>query len=255
MDTILLIVIGLATGALTGFGGGSAVVIIVPALTQFLHIPFRTAVGTSLTVDVLTSALVSVGYARSGNVKLRRGWIFIVTAIFGPQLGILLSHQIPQSWLAIFFAVTMIGFGSNFVWHAWKNVPMVKKEAASDAVTWQSVFWVVIMGVAIGMLTGLLGAGGGVMYLLALVYGLRYSIRPAVGTSVVIMAVSAVSGAIGYGFHNEVDWTAVLIIGLISMVMGYTVARMVPKLPERIQTGGIGTLLLLVGLSMLPSAL
>jgi uncharacterized membrane protein YfcA len=196
MATILLIVIGMATGALTGFGGGSAVVIIVPALTQLLHIPFRIAVGTSLTVDVLTSALVSVGYARSGNVQLRRGWIFIVTAIFGPQLGILLSHDIPAAWLAIFFAMTMIAFGSNFVWHAWRNIPMVKN-AENTRVTWQSIFWVVIMGIAIGMITGLVGAGGGVMYLLALVYGLRYSIRPAVGTSVVIMAVSAVSGAVG----------------------------------------------------------
>ncbi|PSR26884.1 MAG: hypothetical protein C7B47_09860 [Sulfobacillus thermosulfidooxidans] len=251
MSTVLLVVIGLITGALTGFGGGSAVVIVVPALTQFLHIPFRMAVGTSLTVDVLTSALVSFGYAKSGNIQLKRGWIFLITAILGPQIGIWLSHRMPTQWLGLFFAVTMILFGTNFIYHAVRNIPMVSGAASHDP-TWKSTVGVVVLGLIIGIITGLLGASGGVMYLLALVYGLRYTIRPAVGTSVIIMAISALSGAVGYSLHHEVYWTAVLIVGLISMVVGYLVARMVPRLPERIQAGGIGTLLFVIGLTMLP---
>lgn len=72
MVTLAYLVIGLVTGVLTRFAGASAVV--VPALMLFLHMPFLTAVGTSLAGDVVTSHIIAWSYTRQHHVQLRKKW-------------------------------------------------------------------------------------------------------------------------------------------------------------------------------------
>ncbi len=108
-----------------------------------------------------------------------------------------------------------------------------------------------LLGFLIGNISGLIGASGGMLFLVALLYGLRYSLRTAIGTGTATMALSALSGALGYGWHGKVDGSGFVLIGVVAVVTGYVVAHYAQRIRERCQVGGTGLLLLAVGLSML----
>jgi uncharacterized membrane protein YfcA len=77
ISIILLIVIGLCAGCITGLIGASGILVVVPALTIVLAFPVHTAIGTSLAVDVIASVVVSYIYYRKGRgVKVRCGVSF-----------------------------------------------------------------------------------------------------------------------------------------------------------------------------------
>ena len=254
MDIVAYLLIGIVTGALTGFSGASAVVVVVPALTLGLHVPFRTAVGTSLAVDVVTSIIVAWSYARQHHVALKQGALLMLGAMAGAQTGVVLSHHVPTAWLTVAFGVFMMAMSWNFLSHAWRNVPLVTPPLPGHIHTppsWHMVAGVGLLGFLIGNISGLIGASGGILFLVALLYGLHYSLRTAIGTGTAAMALSALSGAVGYGWHHEVDVFGFFLIGAIAMITGYVVARYAQAIRERYQVGGTGLLLLAVGLSML----
>ncbi len=246
----VLIVIGVFTGALTGFSGGSVFVVVVPFLVQVYHLPVRTAIGSSLAVDLLTSLIVAGGYARSGDVRLKQAWPLLVGALAGPQLGAYLSHIVPTHWLMLIFVIMMLLMGINFVNHGIKNIPLMPKDLPKgvDGARHPSPivqnFGVLGLGLAVGIVTGLIGASGGVLYLFALIYGVKMPLRPAVGTAILIMAVSALSGASAYVMRGEIAWGPALALGVVSMASGYLMARFVQKIPERIQAGLMGLIIL-----------
>lgn len=254
MDIVVYLVIGLITGALTGFSGASAVVIVVPALTLGMHVPFRTAVGTSLAVDVVTSVTVAWSYARQHHVALKQGALLMLGAMVGAQTGVILSHHIPTAWLTVAFGVFMVAMSWNFLSHAWRNAPLVIPPVPGQErkePSWTMVAAVGVLGFLIGNISGLIGASGGILFLVALLYGLRYSLRTAIGTGTAVMALSALSGAVGYGWHHEIDGTGFLLIGVVAVVTGYLVAHYAQRIRERYQVGGTGLLLFAVGISML----
>lgn len=254
MDVLAYFLIGIITGALTGFSGASAVVVVVPALTLALHIPFRTAVGTSLAVDVVTSFIVAWSYAQQHHVALKQGALLMLGAMTGAQTGVVLSHHVPTAWLTVAFGVFMITMSWNFLSHAWRNVPLVTPPPPGQSHTppsWPMVAGVGLLGFLIGNISGLIGASGGILFLVALLYGLRYTLRTAIGTGTAAMALSALSGAVGYGWHHELDGIGFVLIGATAMMTGYVVAHYAQAIRERYQVGGTGLLLLAVGLSML----
>ncbi|CAB1128297.1 putative membrane transporter protein [Candidatus Hydrogenisulfobacillus filiaventi] len=254
MPVIWLLLTGVVTGTLTGFTGASAVVVVVPALTVGLHLPFREAVGTSLAVDVVTSLAVTRSYARAGNLRLRRAWILILGAMAGAQTGVLLAHRLPVRGLVGGFAVFMFGMAANFFWHAWRDIPLVSVRARAavrpPASPARRLAGVGLIGFLVGNVAGLIGASGGVLFLLALLYGLGFTLREAVGTGTAAMALSALSGALGYARQGEVDAAAWAVVGLVAVVTGFYVAGGVQRIPERFQAAGTGLILLGVGLAM-----
>lgn len=254
MDIVVYLIIGLITGALTGFSGASAVVIVVPALTLGMHIPFRTAVGTSLAVDVVTSVTVAWSYARQRHVAFNQGALLMGGAMAGAQTGVILSHHIPTAWLTVAFGIFMVAMSWNFLSHAWRNIPLITPPPAGQAPkppNWKVVAAVSAWGFLIGNISGLIGASGGILFLVALLYGLRYPLRTAIGTGTAAMALSALSGALGYGWHHEIDVIGFLLIGVIAVITGYLVAHYAQGIRERYQVGGTGLLLFAVGVWML----
>jgi hypothetical protein len=254
MMIVIYVIIGLIAGGLTGFSGSSAVIVVVPALTLGLKMPFHEAVGTSLAVDVVTSVMVAITYARSHHVAYKGGGLLIIGSVIGAQSGVLLAHDVSAFWLELAFGVFGLALSGIFLVHAWRNEPLVAASTSSRNSSQTSLYRYLIIGIlgfVIGNISGLLGASGGIMFLAALVYGLGYSLRTAIGTGTAAMALSALSGALGYAWHHEVSLAGFLIIGLTAVVMGYWVARATQKVSERIQMGGTGLIVLGVGLAML----
>ena len=221
MSVVMLIwsiIIGLITGSVTSLIGASGVSIVVPALTLFFGINSHIAIGSSLLVDVITSIIVSVSYFKHHNVRLAASLWIAVGSILGSQLGSHWAGLIPDGALDVTFAIVLLISGISTLRRGGKVFDS-SKGLHFDSKVLQDLS-LVVLGFLIGIISGLVGAGGGVMVLLTIIFILHYPMHEAVGTSTFIMCITALSSLIGYARQGNVDWKLGLIIAAGAVIAG-----------------------------------
>lgn len=109
LQTILLLtLIGLAAGMLSGMVGVGGGIVIVPALVFLLGLSQHQAQGTSLFILSLPVLLLAVmNYWRSGNVNWRFGLVIASTFVLGAFLGSKLTLRLPEAWVKLIFGLLM----------------------------------------------------------------------------------------------------------------------------------------------------
>jgi uncharacterized membrane protein YfcA len=197
-------------GALLGLGGG---VLVVPVLTLVFGLDFREAVGISLVGVIATSSAGAAVYLRRRVADLRLSLTFEVVSVIGAIAGGLVAFALSERILAALFGVLL----------AYNAVAMLRR-AASGAAARASDAWVAPvddlagrgytvrrrpLGLALGALSGvisaLLGIGGGAVNVPALHVVMGVPLRVAVATSNVMMGVTAAASATLYVFRGAVD--------------------------------------------------
>ena len=210
LTVVLAVFVGIALGLLGG--GGS--ILTVPLLAYVAGMDAKQAIATSLLVVGTTSAVAAVSHARAGRVQWRTGLVFGVAGMAGAYGGGVLARFIPGSVLLIGFAVMMIATAIAML--------RGRKEAGpADPGHRIPVPKVIAEGLVVGLVTGLVGAGGGFLVVpaLALLGGLPMPI--AVGTSLVVIAMKSFAGFAGYLSSVSIDWkvagmvTAAAVVGAL----------------------------------------
>lgn len=222
--------VGIITGTVTSLIGASGVSVVVPALTLFFGVNSHLAIGTSLMVDVLTSIVVACGYFHHGNVRLQASLWITVGSIIGAQLGSHWAGLIPDGPLTVLFAVVLVISGVATLRRKHQSFDPSKGLHLHSPLA--QTLLLLLIGCAIGIISGLVGAGGGVMVLLTIIFILHYPIHEAVGTSTVIMAITACSSMIGYARAGNVDWRLGLWIAVGAIVSGILGARFANEIDE-----------------------
>jgi len=203
---IWFVAIGLVVGYLSGLFGVGGGILIVPALVTLVHLDLRVAAGTSLAAIVPIVVVGVVSYLVQGAVDWLAAVLLVVGAIAGAQLGSLLLGRIPRRalrWVFIVFILVVIV--SLFL--------VVPTRDASIHVTPLSIAGVVVLGLVTGILSGLLGIGGGVIVVPMLILLFGASDLVAKGTSLAMMVPTAISGTIGNIRRKNVDLPAAAVIG------------------------------------------
>ena len=199
--------IGLAAGLLSGLFGVGGGTVIVPMLVLLLRFDQRRAAGTSLAAIVPTAAVGVISYAMHGSVTWIPALILAAFAVAGAQIGTWLLARLPQNavrWGFIAFLVFVI---------VMLFVVVPSRDADLD-LTWASGAALALLGVITGILAGLLGVGGGVVVVPALMIFFGTSDLIAKGTSLLMMIPTAVSGTIANVRRGNVDLVAAAIIGV-----------------------------------------
>ena len=233
--TIIMLLIGLITGISTGLTGASGVIIVVPLLSLFLGYSIHAAIGTSLLVDVVASLAVVYTYYKHGNLEIRSGIWVLFGSILGAQVGAIIASNLPETGLGVGFGVGMVLMGIVIWFRSRKN----KDTAASttdefiEKITPAQVIKALLIGVGIGLMTGIMGAGGGMMILFALIFILKFPLHKAIGTSTLIMAITALSGAVGYGMHGEINILGGIVVGIGAILGGAASARLANTFSEQ----------------------
>lgn len=202
-----LLVLGLVAGMLSGLFGVGGGVLIVPALTLLLGFDTRVAAGTSLAAIVPVSIVGVISYAAAGAVDWLVAGILAVAAIVGAQVGTYLLHRLPRQavrWAFIVFLLVVIA--SLFF--------VIPSRDADIPVTVGSVVGLLGLGLVTGVLSGLLGVGGGVVVVPMLILLFGASDLVAKGTSLVMIIPTAISGTLGNLRRRNVDLPAAAAIGL-----------------------------------------
>lgn len=197
----LAVFVGIALGLLGG--GGS--ILTVPLLAYVAGMDAKQAIATSLLVVGVTSAVGAVSHARAGRVQWRTGLIFGAAGMAGAYGGGLLARFIPGTVLLIGFAVMMVATAVAMLRRR-KNVH------AADGTHRMPIPKIIAEGLVVGLVTGLVGAGGGFLVVpaLALLGGL--SMPVAVGTSLVVIAMKSFAGLAGYLSSVQIDWPLALAV-------------------------------------------
>lgn len=218
---MLAVTVALAVlvGVTLGLLGGGGSILTVPLLAYVAGMDAKQAIATSLLVVGVTSAVGSVSHARAGRVQWRTGLVFGLAGMAGAYAGGLLGRFIPGSVLLIGFAAMMIATA----------VAMLRDGApAADAERPRRVPVALVLaeGLIVGLVTGLVGAGGGFLVVPALVLFGGLPMPVAVGTSLIVIALKSFAGLAGYLTSVRIDWTTASLVTAAAVVGALLGARL-----------------------------
>ena len=203
-------------GAILGLGGG---VVVVPALEFVLPlfghtIPLKQAVAVSQ-VGVLAVGLAgTAGYLRQGLIRARTGYLLSPYTILGGVLGSWLGLHLPAKAVATVFAVLLL-YSAYTLLSGLKRVEVERTPSrlVPPAMTFS------------GIMSGLLGIGGGTVQVPVMNLLGGIPIRQAIATSTFIMGLTAVANALVYSASGQLDYTvaAAVALGVLVGARGGTV--------------------------------
>lgn len=185
--TIVVGVVAGCTSGLFGVGGG---IVMVPALALLAGYHHKLATGTSLTAIVPISVAGALGYASAGEIDWAVAGLVAAGAVAGAVVGTRYLRRVNAPTLQLVFAGFMM-------------VTAIRMVAGADvggeaigSLTWTTVVGLMVLGLAAGMLAGLLGVGGGIIIVPALTLLFGAPLVLAKGTSLAVIVPTAIMGTI-----------------------------------------------------------
>jgi uncharacterized membrane protein YfcA len=239
---------GLAFAALIGLSlgilGGGGSILTVPVFVYVLGYEPKRAIAMSLAVVGATSLFGALSHWREGNVRFRMAVTFGAVAMVGSYLGARLAVFVSGGTQLVIFGAVMLAAATSMFRSARGD------ESRLAVGPWPGPL---LLGVAfgVGLLTGLVGVGGGFLIVPTLALIARLPMKHAVGTSLLVIALNAFTAFAGYLGQVRIDWqmtagfTAVAIAGVLA---GSAIVRFVPAAALR---RGFAVFLVAMGLFIL----
>jgi uncharacterized protein len=235
----------LAIGAAMGLLGGGGSILTVPIFVYAAGLDPKTAVAASLPVVALTSASAAVAHWRLGNVQVRTALIYGATAAVGSFIGAKLASYLSGATQLILLAIVMFGAAARMLSRETIDHADIQKPARGSFAT------LIPVALGVGMLTGIVGVGGGFMIVPTLVILCKLPMRLAIGTSLMVIAMNTASGAAGYAGTVSIPWNVVLVFSAVAIVGSLAASRWSSRLPQATLRKGFGALLVCLSLLIL----
>lgn len=222
---------GLLIGVVMGMVGGGGAVLAVPALVYAVGMGVHEATTASLAVVGAAASVGAVGQARRRTVCWGSAAWFSAAAALGGVVGALLNRDAGSAFLLLLFSGVM-ALAARAIWRR-AAVPGLVARGCPQA----SPRRLLPAGFAIGVLTGLVGVGGGFVIVPALVVGLSFGMREAMATSMAIVAAVSVFGLLAHlASGAALDLPVAVAMGAAAVVG----AALGPSLGDRISTPALG---------------
>ncbi|MBN8590195.1 MAG: sulfite exporter TauE/SafE family protein [Anaerolineae bacterium] len=217
MPTLLLsLVLGFGIGGSLGLLGGGGSILTVPALVYLIGQTPQVAVTTSLAIVGANSALGALFHRSQGTLNWRVALFFGGTGMIFSYLAAGVSKQVSPTVLMVAFAALMLIVGVLLV----RQRPTTTKPNSLDEL---KVWKVIVGGAVVGLLTGILGVGGGFLIVPALVMLVGMPMHQAVGTSLLVIAMNSLAGFLGHlsGLTLDLSLIATFVVaGLVGTLAG-----------------------------------
>jgi len=240
---IALLITGVGVGFASGLLGVGGCFIMVPvqfwALTSIgvdPTIAIRIAFGTNLAVVLPTAISGAIGHSRKKAVSWKAGVILGLSGLVGSVVGGYFAAHIPGNILKIGFGLAILAGGIRMLT---AKPPKVEKESIDNVLIF--ILW----GFPLGIVSGIIGIGGGVLMVPVMVLAMRFQMHRAVGTSTALMIFTSIGGILSYtvnglnvsglppystGYVNFLQW--ILLAGT-SVPMAQVGVRVAHRLPAK----------------------
>lgn len=246
------VLIGISLGLIGG--GGS--ILTVPVLVYLFHIEPVLATAYSLFIVGSSSLVGAWPKYKQGFVNLKTAIIFGIPSIIAvfatrkflvpaipSELGTIAGFEITKSlMMMLLFAILMVVASFSMIRSKSSNVD--EKEEAQQF----NYPLILLEGALVGMLTGLVGAGGGFLIIPALVMLSKLPMKQAVGTSLLIIAAKSLIGFTGDLGKSTIDWTLLLSVTALAIIGIFVGDKLSKHIDGNKLKTGFGWFILVMGL-------
>jgi uncharacterized membrane protein YfcA len=220
-----------------GQGGGS----LYTPILFLLGYTALISVSTSLVLNLVTAASAAVVYYRSKLIDLKIAAAFIPGICLGALLGGALGNFVDPTLLMWLFVIFLIGAGSRMIYTRWEK----HSETETCPVGFSRPMYVtiVLFSFLVGILSGLLGVGGGIVIVPFLLFICKYPMKNSAGTVSFIVIFSSLFGVIGHSAFGTLD-VALILAGSVAVFIGASIgARLTVKLKSAWVKVGFGLIM------------
>ena len=265
MDSIVIIGFSAAIliGVSLGLIGGGGSILTVPVLVYILGVDPVLATAYSLFVVGSTSLVGAGTYMKKGLVNYKTALVFaipsfiavfltrkfLVPALPDPLFSVGEAIITKNIGIMVFFALIMLA----------ASYSMITAKKCVDCDEDEPVVFnfpmIALEGSVVGVITGIVGAGGGFLIIPALVLLAKLPMKMAVGTSLLIIAAKSLIGFLGDLSTQTIDWQMLLIFTSLSIVGIFIGSTLSKKINEKILKTGFGWFVLVMGIYIITKEL
>ena len=239
MEGILLgLVLGFGIGGSLGLLGGGGSILTVPALVYLVGQTPQVAVMTSLAIVGANSAMGAFFHRAQGTLNWRVALLFGGAGMATAYIAAGFSDRISPDVIMVAFATLMLVIGLLLIF---RGAPPGRVELEN-----LSLVKILASGAAVGLLTGILGVGGGFLIVPALVMLVGLPMQQAVGTSLVVIAMNSLAGFMGHLGDGALDIPSLVVFVVAGLAGTFAGARLAHRLPAaRLRQAFAGFVILL----------
>lgn len=239
----ILIAVGLAAGFIAGLFGVGGGIFIAPGLMLLGGFPQRAALGTSLATSALFAAAGVVAYALNDAVDVAAAMLIFAGSGLGVLAGVELLNRVRVRTLQVAFVLLLAVTAGRML----AGTP----EAAGElSLTVSVAFGLAGCGVLVGLVAGLMGVGGGVIVVPALVLLFELGDVTAKGTSLLVVLPTAIVGTLRNLRNHNVDLPGALLIGAGGMLSAFGGGLLAGVIAQEISAGLFAGLLIVIALRL-----
>jgi uncharacterized membrane protein YfcA len=221
-----------AIGLLLGLLGGGGSILTLPVLVYLAGQPPQAAIAASLFVVAVTSAVALVPHARARRVEWRTGLVFGAAGVVGSYTGARLAAHLPT-------ALLLAGFGLLIAAAAIIMIRSCRRPLRGASGTGRLPL-LLVLGAAVGLTTGMVGAGGGFVIVPVLVLLAGLGMTTAVGTSLLVITLQSTAGLLGHLHRVHIDWPLTLAITALAITGSLAGARLADRIPAQVLRTSFG---------------
>jgi uncharacterized membrane protein YfcA len=248
----LAVLIGLVLGII----GGGGTMLTLPLLVFIFKVDVLSATSYTMFIVGITSAVGSYAYFKSGMVNLKKAVSFGVPSMIVvagmrhwvvPSIpAVLIDSEFwvlsKEDFMMLFFALLML----------LASVSMIRKSKSLDDGEYEvSHLMLVLNGTLVGVVSGLVGAGGGFLIIPALVIFSRTPIKQAIGTSLIIITANSAVGFVGDLGAQNLDWNLLLSVTFATVVGIFVGTKVSSRIDGAKMKPAFGWFILLMGIAII----
>ncbi len=218
--------VGAAAGFMAGLFGVGGGAVLVPGMVLLLAFTQHQAHATSLAAILLTAPAAAAGFALGGEVDVLAAVSVVLGAVPGAWVGSSVMAHISEARLRQGFAVVLLLVAARLAFPATPPEAVTALDGAAELAA------LVGTGLGVGVLSSIMGIGGGMVLVPALVLLFGFSPHLAEGTSLLVIIPTALTGAWRHTRRGYTQWRTGLLLGGSGLVTGFLGSQAALALPE-----------------------
>jgi uncharacterized protein len=239
---VLAVLIGVTLGLLGG--GGS--ILTVPVFVYLLGYAAKPAIATSLAVVGATSLFAAIHHARINNIDARAALWFAPCAMLGTFVGTKFATMLDGTTQLLIFAAVMLTSALLMLRDQNTSEQLSSEPILSEQSSLKPFWTLAVTGLGVGLMTGLVGVGGGFLIVPALVLFAGLPMKRAVGTSLVVIALNSLIGLFGSVQTIRLDWPLIAAFVMVATAGSLIGARLVQMISAAVLRRSFGVFLLCI---------
>ena len=227
-----------------GQGGGS----VYSPLLILLGYAVLVSTSTSLVLNLITSLSAGYIFYRNKMIDFRASFLFVPGIVVGAFAGGFLARFVNTTillWVFVFFLVVL---GARMVYTYWEKGKVEEKPKSLSTAMHALI---VLFGLGVGLISGLLGVGGGILVVPFMTYVCKYPTKMAAGSSHLIISFSALFGIIGHSAFGSLDLPLIAATGVAVLIGGNLGARTSMRFKSGALKAGLGLIMWVLAAELL----